>query len=390
MSRARNLADLLDASGDVVSGALDNVPPSNDASALTTGTLPVERVPYVGRRNLIINGAMQVAQRGTSKTATSSGTYLLDRFSCYSGNYGTYGYTVSQSSDAPSGFSNSLKYNFDDADPTPSTEHSIYYSFEGQDLQHLKKGTASAENVTLSFWVKASLAGTYIAELMDSDNSNRHINKSYTISSANTWEYKTITFAGDTTGTLDNDNTASINIAFWLAAATGNTSGTLQTSWGELSQANRAVGQTNLGATANNAFYITGVQLEVGSVATPFEHRSYGEELALCQRYFERVGGDANYAQIGMGATRTTSQTYFNVSFKHRKRAAPSVSYASGIIVSDRYTYDQAVSGLEDVNASRDGLHARFTHTSVGTERRPHHVTSSSTGVGYMDFDSEL
>ena len=328
MSRARNLADLLDASGDVVSGALDNVPPSNDASALTTGTLPVARVPYVGRRNLIINGAMQVAQRGTSKTATSSGTYLLDRFSCYSGNYGTYGYTVSQSSDAPSGFSNSLKYNFDDADPTPSTEHSIYYSFEGQDLQHLKKGTASAENVTLSFWVKASLAGTYIAELMDSDNSNRHINKSYTISSANTWEYKTITFAGDTTGTLDNDNTASINIAFWLAAATGNTSGTLQTSWGELSQANRAVGQTNLGATANNAFYITGVQLEVGSVATPFEHRSYGEELALCQRYYQSVRGATSSAllQTRRNASGAGQDLILNIYHSVIMRSSPSIS----------------------------------------------------------------
>ncbi len=258
MSRAREFADLAG---------------SADAGGLTG-------------RNLIINGAMQVAQRGTSKTATAQATYLLDRFMAYTGDYANYGYTVSQTTDAPTGFSNSLKYNFDDADTSPATEHSLYYRFEGQDLQHLKKGTASAESVTLSFWCKASLAGTYIAELMDVDNSNRHINKSYSISSANTWEYKTITFEGDTTGTLTNDNSTSLDIAFWLAANSSNTSGTLQTSWGTLSQANRAVGQTNLGATVNNAFYITGVQLELGDTATPFEHRSFGDELARCQRYY--------------------------------------------------------------------------------------------------------
>ena len=138
----------------------------------------VDSTTNLGRRNLIINGAMQVAQRGTSKTATSAATYLLDRFMAYAGDYVNYGYTVSQTTDAPAGFSNSLKYNFDVVDTSPATEHSIYYRFEGQDLQHLKKGTSSAESVTLSFWCKASLAGTYIAELMDTDNSNRHINKS--------------------------------------------------------------------------------------------------------------------------------------------------------------------------------------------------------------------
>jgi hypothetical protein len=346
-----------------------------------------------GRRNLIINGAMQVAQRGTSKTATSSGTYLLDRFSCYSGNYGTYGYTVSQSSDAPSGFSNSLKYNFDDADPTPSTEHSIYYSFEGQDLQHLKKGTASAENVTLSFWVKASLAGTYIAELMDSDNSNRHINKSYTISSANTWEYKTITFAGDTTGTLDNDNTASINIAFWLAAATGNTSGTLQTSWGELSQANRAVGQTNLGATANNAFYITGVQLEVGSVATPFEHRSYGEELALCQRYFVRkfnaAGG--NSLRIGTGGWGTSTSGRISVHLATDMRARPTITAPEVAYALQENIAWRAITTISSADSDNNYIDIVF-NVSSSTASQGDVAFIGNGGGGSLDyqFDAEL
>jgi len=348
-----------------------------------------------GRRNLIINGAMQVWQRGTSFTEVDGVAYHTDRFESYISSTATGESTISESTDSPDGFGNSYKIEVTTADSSLASgaEYGLYQYFEGQNLQGLKKGTSDAKSLTASFWVKSSLTGTFIVELMDNDNSNRHINKSYTINTANTWEYKTITFEGDTTGTLDNDNNNSFHINWWLGGGSNFTGGTLQTSWGTLTQANRAAGQTNVYGTDGATWQLTGVQLEVGEIATPFEHRSYGEELALCQRYFERVGGDANYAQIGMGSTRTTSQTYFNVSFKHRKRAVPSVSYAAGIIVSDRYSYDQAVnspSGLEDVSASKDGLHARFAHAAVGTERRPHHVTSSSTGVGYMDFDSEL
>jgi hypothetical protein len=158
--------------------------------------------------------------------------------------------------------------------------------FEGQDLQHLQKGTSSAKSLTASFWVKSSKTGTYILEIDDNDNA-RNINKSYTVNAANTWEYKTITFEGDTTGTLDNDNGFSFRVIFWLAAGSDWSSGTLATSWGPTTNANRAVGNVNLADSTSNEFYITGVQLEVGTVATEFEHRSYGEELALCQRYFQ-------------------------------------------------------------------------------------------------------
>ena len=357
-----------------------------------TGTVVTTASPSLGRRNLIINGAMQVAQRGTSFSGIATGTYYLDRWRIGL-NLDNGSVNLEQSSDAPDGFGSSLKLTTATAETTIDGVNQVNISqrFEGQDIQSWAKGSASAKSVTVSFWVKSSLTGTFTAELYDDDN-NRHIAGTYTINSANTWEYKTITFAGDTSGAIVSDNGRSIDLRFWTQTSSYYSGGTLATSWASFANANAAEssGMPALLTTTNATWQITGVQLEVGSLATPFEHRSYGEELALCQRYFERVGGDANYAQIGMGATRTTSQTYFNVSFKHRKRAAPSVSYASGIIVSDRYTYDQAVSGLEDVNASRDGLHARFTHTSVGTERRPHHVTSSSTGVGYMDFDSEL
>jgi hypothetical protein len=188
----------------------------------------------VGMKNIIINGDMSIAQRGTSEASiTSSGYYTADRFLLDVSNMGTW--TNSQSTDVPTGqgFATSFKLDCTTADAAPAAGDFLIFTqkFEGQNLQYLKKGTANAQSLTLSFWVKSSKTGTYIAELKDQDNS-RNISKSYTINSANTWEKKTITYAGDTTGTLDNDNAASLQLFFWLGAGTDYTSGTLQTSWG--------------------------------------------------------------------------------------------------------------------------------------------------------------
>ena len=240
-----------------------------------------------GQRNLIINGAMQVAQRGTS--STSGGYGSVDRFRTIKNNFDELVLTHEQVTDAPTGFSNSLKYTVSTPETTMDADENarIEYRIEGQDLQHLKKGTSDAVSLSLSFWVKGSITGTYIAMLADNDNS-RNICASYTINSANTWEYKTLTYAGDTTGTLDNDNLFSFAVRFWLGAGTDRTSGTLATSWQANVPADVAVGQTNILTTSGATFQITGIQLEVGE-ATPFEHRSYGDELARCQRYYYKV-----------------------------------------------------------------------------------------------------
>ena len=240
-----------------------------------------------GRRNIIINGAMQVSQRGTSETGVTSGQYANapDRFKVEMSSAGTW--TVSQSTTAPSGFSNSYKFDCTTADASLGAGDYLQLShyLEGQDLQHLKKGTSDTEKVTLSFYVRSNKTGTYIVEFYDADNS-RSISKSYTISSANTFEKKTITIDGDTSGAFGNDNGGSLGIFFYLGAGSNFTSGTLNTSWGSRTLANVAVGQVNLADSTSNEWYVTGVQLEVGEQATPFEHRSFGEELALCQRYF--------------------------------------------------------------------------------------------------------
>jgi hypothetical protein len=186
--------------------------------------------------------------------------------------------------------------------------------------------------VTLSFWVSSPKTGTHIVELVDQDNSSRHINKSYTISTANTWEKKTITFAGDTTGAFDGDNGRSLDLNFWLAAGSTYTSGTLQTSWGADTNANRAVGQVNTMDNTSNNFYLTGVQLEVGSVATPFEHRSYDEDLLRCLRYYFEISGSSGATLMYMRPVGHDSDTVeIMPDFPVPMRASPTVT-ATGTV----------------------------------------------------------
>ena len=276
-----------------------------------------------GRRNIIINGAMQVAQRGTSWTGLTTIGYRLDRFEFYLGSFGTW--TATQSTDVPtgSGFANSFKIECTTANASLASGNVgiIRQPIEGQNLQQLAKGTASAKNITVSFWVKSNKTGTYIFELYDGDNT-RQVSASYSVSSSNTWEKKEITIDGDTTGAFDNDNVASLYVQWWLGAGSSFTSGTLNTSWASNVDANRVVGQVNLADTVGNTFQITGVQLEVGSVATPFEHRSYGAELAACQRYFEKFTGLLQYSK----ARESDRLRYLNFFYKQVKRAAPDIT----------------------------------------------------------------
>ena len=257
-----------------------------------------------GRRNILINGAMQVAQRGTSTSSVSSGNIFAscDRWRNTGVTIGTW--TISQSTDVPTGqgFAKSLKYDCTTAEASPSAGDQLHLShrIEGQDLQQLKKGTSNAEKVTLSFWVKSNKTGTYQVNIRDKDNT-RMIAKTYAISSADTWEKKTLTFDGDTTGVLDNDNANSLELEWFLGAGSNYTSGAVPTSWEAESATDRAAGlNVNLGDSTDNEWYITGVQLEVGSQATPFEHRSFGEELFLCQRYFRDLCSGINGSVLSL------------------------------------------------------------------------------------------
>jgi len=243
--------------------------------------------------NLLYNGAMQIAQRAdTSAASLTSGGYLTaDRWLLNI--YNTGAWTQSLDTDVPTaqGFRSSWKVNCNTALVTPLTNAYLIceQKLEGLDCQRLMKGTANAKTLTVQFWVKSSTVGTYIFELRDADN-NRAISKSYTINVANTWEQKVITIPADTTGTLNNDNGESLCFSWWLAAGTDYKSGTLQTTWASLTTANRVVGQTTLSAAVNNNWFITGVQVTIGTSTTalPYEFKPYGAELAQCQRYYWR------------------------------------------------------------------------------------------------------
>ena len=246
---------------------------------------------------IIINGDMSVAQRATSVTGkTGAGIYTVDRMRLSPG--GGMTFTVAQASESPTGqgFTKSYKVTSTTGDSSmSSSEYNIplQMKMEGNTLQSIKKGTSNAEKITFAFWIYATVTGTYILELNDDDN-NRYNSQSYTVSSANTWEKKIVTFPADTTGAFDNDNAKSLTINFWGGAGSDFSSGTLATSWGGADDTTRAVGQVNAFASNNNVWQITGLQLEVGEFDTntipnfPFE--SFDSNLKKCQRYFVSYG----------------------------------------------------------------------------------------------------
>jgi len=290
----------------------------------------------VGSKNIIINGDMSIAQRGTSVNVgnNDNGYHTCDRWSFFESGSPTAVFTMSQSTDVPTGqgFATSLKMDCATAQGSLGASDllRIEQRFEGQNLQYLKKGTSSAESLTMSFWVKSNKTGTYIAELNDSDN-GRQISKSYTIDSASTWEKKTLTFEGDTTGTIDNDNALSLVARWWLAAGTNFTSGTLATSWQANDNADRAVGQVNLADNTANEWYVTGVQLEAGTTASDFEFLPYDMNLDRCYRYYQMVAdGTSDVQVISNAVSYTTTTAYGVLSFIKEMRSAPSLDQTSG------------------------------------------------------------
>ena len=314
----------LEVTGTVIA---DNVTISGTTATADLTVAGENVTPYTGRRNIIYNGAMQVAQRSTSVTGITTNNYhTVDRWRQGIGSMGTW--TLSQEADGPtgSGFARSAKFLCTTADAAPAAGDFLFFSqrLEGQDLQQVKKGTSSAEQLTVSFWVKSNVTGTYVVELRDEDNS-RHVGATYSVVASGTWEKKTVTFPADTTGAFDNDAVLSLEFAFWLGAGTNFTSGTLPTTWGSLSNANRAVGVTNLAAATNNYWQVTGVQLEVGDKATPFEHRSFGEELTRCQRYYQKFSDFA----FGAYASALNESVMGTLPFLREMRANPTVTITS-------------------------------------------------------------
>jgi len=361
------------------------------SAKLATGVVEGAMTTQIGgRRNIIINGAMQVAQRGTSFTGLTNGTsktYTVDRFAWIESGSTTATFSVTQEADSPDGFSNSLKI-------SPSTSGSghnvieIIHSIEAQNLQHLAFGSSSAKSFTLSFWVKCSQTGTSTVSFYNLD-ALRQRAENYTINSADTWEYKTITVSGDTSGAFNNDNGVGLTVYFPIAAASSYNDGTTGV-WGSYDDGKRGGGMTiDLTGSTSDYLQITGVQLEVGTVATPFEHRSYGEELALCQRYYRRLAGTDVYVGYGVGLLNTTSGGILTYPLVPSMRSAPSVSG------NNQRIYDgSANAAITAYNTNRSSTNAFWieptTASSSFTIGRAFIIGNNNSSSGYMDLDAEL
>ena len=325
----------------------------------------------LSNRNMIINGEMKVAQRGTSFSTSTSTIYTLDRFQSATGSSFNFDLTLTQSTDSPTGFSNSLKIT-PDSTQTPSSGQNgaIRYNIEAQDLQSLGYGSSDAKKMTLSFYVKSNKTGTYTFQLIGYDGQGSCV-VAYTIDASNTWERKTITIDPDTSNAFANDNSLGILMAWHLAGGPDDVR-TPTTSWALTDTGFRIVsGQVNFMDSTSNEWYITGVQLEVGDTATPFEHRSYGNELARCQRYYFVNDPDAVVTYMASGGYTSHATTAIHVvNFPATMRAAPTVG---------SYTLSQVGS----VTTAAGVGFCRFTGTasSSGSIAK---ITSA------VSFDSEL
>jgi len=280
----------------------------NNSDGTCTANITSNGNSQLANRNKIINGSMMIHQRGDQSATGSAGYLSCDRFLTSNGSAAQV--AVTKSTDTPDGFSASTKWDCTTADSSIAAGDYfiIQQRIEGQNVQDFAKGTSSAKQFAVSFYIKATKTGVYTVELEDVPN-QRSCSKTITVSDTN-WNRYTLIYPADTTGSLANGNSNSLSLNFWLIAGSNFNSGTLQSSsWGTLTSANRASSsQVNAMDSTSNDFFLTGVQLEVGSVATDFEHRSFGQELALCQRYYYRwtAGATNRFAWMGMSYNTTT------------------------------------------------------------------------------------
>ena len=353
----------------------------------------------LSNRNLIINGAMQVAQRGTSATVGPNGTgegyTTVDRFENQLN--GSVVSTFTKSTDAPPGFANSAKFEITTADSSLSTSEfwQIRQPIEGQNLQSIDKGTSGAKFLTASFWVKSNKTGTYTAELQDVDNF-RSNSLAYTIDSSDTWEHKTLTFSPDTSGAFNNDNLESVRLTFWLVAHLPTwSSGTFYNgTWGATVDGNRVhSSQVNLGDTVGNEWYITGVQLEVGEQATPFEHRSFADELARCQRYYQISGSSVTNNYHVFPAQRwNATGVFFSVPITTSMRTTPTLGSDTasnfGYLAGNNQSYSFALSEMTFINLDPSSITARVTVDF--TPNNQYAYSGYFNAGGELQLDAEL
>jgi len=345
----------------------------------------------VGRRNIVINGNFSQWQRGTTFTGVAtSNTYLADRWSYSEGTVSPVFTVTQEQGPIDKGFANAIKFNVTTADNSLSANAyaQLVQKIEGYNLQSLAKGTDHAKPITVSFYVKSNKPGRYGLTLWDGQSSRQN-SGSYEIQTPDTWEYKTVTFTGDTTGTIDNDNTEGLQLSFTLAMGTSYTGGDEGVSSHTSNTDDYApFHEVNLIESTGNTWELAGVQMEVGTVATPFEHRSYGEELALCQRYYLRLGADGNTTNLMLGGVEGAAYGAMGgLVFPTTMRAVPTISQ------SNTYFYSAAGGGLSySIGTNRCSrevgsfIAAGMSGLTAGQAASIYKINSSA----YLEFTAEL
>ena len=354
----------------------------------------VNKGSSLANKNFIINGNMSVAQRATSATASGDGTYnTVDRWKTWEATDGAF--TSEQSTDAPEGFSNSFKLACTTADT--SLASSTYAAFaqiiEAQNLQSLDYGSSDAKPITLSFWVKSNKTGTYCTNIEKTDSTLYRYVKEYTISSADTWEYKTVTILPDSNiqggaGAIANDNGQGFRV-FWSLGHGSTYSGATADSWqtGSLHTTNN---QVNWMDSTSNTFYITGVQLEIGEKATEFEHEPIGTTLEKCQRYYTKFQATSAYSYYGSGVSSATTTARIFKSFPVEMNHIPVLEQSANNTWNiyppgAGFTADATIN-----NASVWGSAINCTTGASQTANGGCHVTANNTTNAYFAFESEL
>ena len=372
-----------------------------DVANMLTGLVPNDNtIRRINAKPIIYNGNMALAQRTTSETGVGTAQkFVTDRFRnqpIYGSTAPTARFTISQSTTVPSGqgFFNSLKWDCTTAQGslTSDTGFSVEQRLEGFDVQSIKKGSSSAEKLTLAFWVRSNKTGTYICELVDNDNT-RHCSQSYTISSADTWEKKVVNFPADTTGAFGNDNALSLKIRIWVAAGSDFTGGTLATSFASVTNANSAVGQVNLADNTSNEWYITGIQLEIGEFSSttlpPFQFETVGDNLRRCLRYCHQITSDSSVDTDIISMTGTGSAAFGAFRFPVQMRSAPTVSDSGDSdfsLFGDTSGTPSSLRG-DRTNSNSTGI---VSDTSVSAGDSVNLRLDSDSGNKFLRFDAEL
>jgi hypothetical protein len=376
-----------------------------DVANMLTGLVPNDNtIRRPNAKPLIINGDMAVAQRGTSFADVGDGVYTLDRFETQKNNDGAVTVTqeaLTSGNAYNAGFRTALKCDVTTADGTLATNQrfQIQQIIEAQNLQSLKFGTANAEKLTLAFWVKATKTGTHIVRMYQYDD-DRSASIAYTVNTTNTWEKKVMNFPADTTGVIDNNNGAGMQVSWFMGAGASFQSGTLATTWGSNTTANDAVGQVNGLDSTDNNFHITGVQLEVGeynsSTLPPFQHESFGDSLSRCQRYYyfhvsEGINNDTD-TTISLSSQYNSSSVKGFITFPTRMRATPSLKQNTG---TNMYRVYENGSNATFTTLTLSGESTRATGcftagSSVSVTAGSCGALQTMDGTAFVAFDAEL